>query len=113
MSLFGRRLEQSGNFSRMINGELCRTVFVESSTLFYPGGHPVVRLRESCQHLAAGSESILYQFILGSERNDAPMIDDRDAIAEPLRFLHVVGCINHGDSLAVQPLDHFKDAVAG
>ncbi len=46
------------------------------------------------------------------ERDDAPVVDDGDAIAEPLRLFHVVGGVNDRGSTGTERFDHLKDAIA-
>ncbi len=41
-----------------------------------------------------------------------PGVDDRDAIAEPLGFFHVVRRVDDGAAVAVQRLDVLEDLVA-
>ena len=48
----------------------------------------------------------------GAQRHDAAVVDDGHAIAEPLRFFHVVGGVDDGGAFGPQRFDHFEDAVA-
>jgi hypothetical protein len=52
-------------FRRMLDGEPRHPIFEDSSALFHPDRHAVVGVREPRQHLAARSESIPHQLILG------------------------------------------------
>src|ERR1019366_8532135 len=52
------------------------------------------------------------QRLLGIESNDAPVVDERDAVAQSLSFFHVMRGVNNGHSLRAKGLDHFKEAIA-
>src|SRR5262245_43691940 len=47
-----------------------------------------------------------------ADREDAPFVDDRDAIAEPLRLLHVVGRVEERAALRSQTGERLEDVVA-
>ena len=70
------------------------------SALFHPGHDALVGVFESRQHLAARRESVVHQFILGPQGDDASVIDDGDSIAQPLGLFHVVRGVNDGHSLS-------------
>src|SRR5436190_14480482 len=95
MSGVGSVVEQSSNFSRMLNGEPSRAVVEDSAAFFHPGKHALVRSPEAGKHLAARGKSVAHQLFLRSQSNNAPMIDDGDAIAQPLRLFHVVCRVDH------------------
>ena len=54
----------------------------------------------------------MHQFLFCAEGDDAAVVDDGDAIAEPLRLFHVVRGVDDRGARAAQGLDHFEDAVA-
>ena len=52
------------------------------------------------------------QLVERAEREQLAGVDDRDAIAEPLGFFHVVRRVDDGAAFAVQRLDALEDLVA-
>ena len=53
------------------------------------------------------------ELLRGAERDDAAVVDDRDAVAEPLRLFHVVRRVEERDAPALQLADHGVDPLAG
>src|ERR1700693_3986897 len=90
MSGLGSGVEQSSDFSRMLNGEPCRTVVEESAAFSHPNKAALVRIPESGNDLAAGRKSVVHKLLLGPHGNDAPVINDGNSIAQPFRLFHVV-----------------------
>jgi hypothetical protein len=47
------------------------------------------------------------------ESDDAAVVDNGNAVAQPLGLFHVVGCVDEGCALGAKSLDHLEDAIAG
>src|SRR4029453_2973259 len=67
-----------------------------------------VGLDDQCRRAAVRGE----QFGERAEREELAGADDGDAIAEPLRFFHVMRRVDDGAPVAMQRLDALEDLVA-
>ena len=54
-----------------------------------------------------------HELVLGALRDDPSVVDDRDAVAEPLGLFHVVGGVEERHAPGLELSDHAVDALAG
>src|SRR5664279_5806611 len=83
-------VKQSGNLRWMVDGELRRAVDKAPRMMLDPCVDRGGCAGKARQHLAARSKGAVNQFFIGSGSDDVAVVDDCNAIAEPLRLLHVM-----------------------
>src|ERR1035441_1698765 len=83
----GGVVEQAGNQSGIFDGEFSGAIQQASCVLLDPCSDHAGRSVKVRQYLAARRENVLYKLFMGALGDDAAVIDDGDAITEPLRLL--------------------------
>src|SRR5438270_10583740 len=80
--------------------------------------HPTQRIGEGRQVPVGRQTHAVAPTHQGDELGAGPLgdelalVEDADAVAETLRFLHVVGRVEHGQALGAERLDALEDGVA-
>jgi len=109
----GGGVEEAGEIGGVVDGELGGGVLEGAAMGGGPDGECWGRVTEAGDHLCGGGETVLDEGLVGVEGDDAPVVDDGDAVGEALGLFHVVGGVNDGHAAVAQGLNHLEDAIAG